>query len=84
MFTVGIISGVLFLVILYYANGLLSISPSHPASFFLMMHGVVYAFSSKGEKYLEAFNTVLAANTDLLSVHLNLNASVLTSRQCLK
>ena len=49
-----------------------------------MMHGVVYAFSSKGEKYLEAFNAVLAANTDLLSLHLNLNASVLTSRQCLK
>ena len=31
MFTVGIISGVLFLIILYYANGLLSISAnSHP------------------------------------------------------
>ena len=29
-----------------------------------MMHGVVYAFSSKGEKYLEAFNAVLAANTE--------------------
>lgn len=70
VFTVGIISGVLFLIILYYANGLLS--------------GVVYAFSSKGEKYLEAFNAVLATNTDLLSLHLNLNASVMTSRQCLK
>ena len=48
------------------------------------MHGVVYAFSSKGETYLESFNKVLAANTDLLSVHLNLNASVMTSRQCIK
>ena len=49
-----------------------------------MMHGVVYAFSSKGEIYLKSFNKVLATNTNLLSVHLNLNASVLTSRQCLK
>lgn len=48
------------------------------------MHGVVYAFSSKGDRYLESFNRVLAANTDLISVHLNLNASVMTSRQCLK
>lgn len=70
MFTVGIISGLLFLIIFYYANGLLS--------------GMTYAFSSKSDFYLQSFNRILAANTNLLSAHLTLNASVVSSRQCLE